>query len=97
MPPTDYYRGGATLAPRPIDVRIDPVTGLLRPGRGVSVYSRPDGLERFGGAHRITQVPPELTIIQVGRDPTHHEIVPARPMTLEEYEQALQKIILVPV
>lgn len=93
----DFFRGGNSLVPRPIDVRIDPLTGLLRPGRGVSVYSRPDGLERFGGAHRITQLPPELAIIQVGRDPTHHEIVPVQPMTLEEYEQALQKITLVPI
>jgi hypothetical protein len=77
-------------------VRIDPATGLLRAGRGVSVFSRPDGLERFGGAYRVTQLPPELTIIQVGRDPTHFEIAPVRPMTLDEYEQALAKIVLVP-
>jgi hypothetical protein len=97
MAPVEYYRGGSSLKPRPIDVRIDRATGLLRPGRGVSVYCRPDGLERFGGAHRVTQVPPELAIVQVGRDPTHFEIVPTRPMTFEEYERALEKIVLLPV
>jgi hypothetical protein len=97
MSPIDYYRGGSSLKPRPIDVRIDPATGLLRPGRGVSVFSRPDGLDRFGGAHRVTQVPPELAIVQVGRNPTHFEIVPVRPMNLDEYEQALGKIVLVPI
>jgi len=97
MSPIDYYRGGNSLKPRPIDVRIDPVTGLLRPGRGVSVFSRPDGLERFGGAYRVTRVPPELMIVQVGRDPAHFEIVPVSSMTLDQYEQALAKIVLVPV
>ncbi len=97
MSPIEYYRGGSSLKPQPIDVRFDPATGLLRPGRGVSVYSRPDGLERFGGAHRVTQGPPELTIVPVGRNPTHFEIVPVRPMPLDEYEQALAKIVLVPV
>src|SRR4051812_48678726 len=97
MSAIEYYRGGGSRAPRPIDVRTDPKTGLLRPGRGVSVFSRPDGLDRFGGAHRATQVPPELTVVQVGRDPTHFEIAPANPMTFEEYERALQKVVLIPV
>jgi hypothetical protein len=41
-------------------------------------------------------MPPELMIVQVGRDPTHFEIVPVSPMTLDEYDQALAKIVLVP-
>jgi hypothetical protein len=97
MLPIEYYRGGSSLAPRPIDVRIDPRTGLLRPDRGVSVSSRRDGLDRFGGAHQVTRIPPELTIVQVGRNPNHFEIVPVRPMTFAEYEQALGKTVLVRV
>ena len=93
----DYYRGGASLQPRPNDVRIDQGTGLLHPGYGVSVSDRPNGLEKFGGAHRLTQVPAELRIVQRGRNPHRHEIVPARPMTLPEYEQASKQIVLVPV
>jgi hypothetical protein len=35
-------------------------------------------------------------IIQRGRDPSHFEIIPARPMTLAECEAALRHIVLVP-
>jgi len=97
MPPDEFYRGGNSLQPRPHEVRIDPTTGLLLPTHGVSVFDRPDSLEHFGGAYRVPGVPVELRIIQRGRDPHHHEIVPARPLTLAEYERALQQIVLVPV
>jgi hypothetical protein len=45
----------------------------------------------------VTNLPEELRIVQRGRDPTHFEIVPARPMTPAEYEEALSKIVLIPV
>jgi hypothetical protein len=92
-----YYRGGNSLRPKARDLRFDPATGLVLPTHGVSVFSRPDGLDRFGGAHRVTNLPGELKVIQRGKDPNHFEIVPAVPMTLGEYEQALEKIVLVPV
>jgi hypothetical protein len=92
----DYYRGGPGLLPQPRDVRIDPVTGLLDPGYGVSVRDRPDGLEKYGGAYRVAQLPPELRIIQRGLRPFHYEIVPVQPMTLAEYIEALNKVVLVP-
>lgn len=91
------FRGGASLAPRPNDIRIDPVTGLVRPGRGVSVFSEPDGLERFGGVFEVTGVPPELSVVQTGRNPKHHELAPATPMTVAEYEAALSQVVLTPV
>jgi hypothetical protein len=93
----DYFRGGSSLKPKANEIRLDPRTGLVKTTHGVSVYSRPDSLDRFGGAHRVTNVPAELTIIRRGKDPFHHEIVPTRPMTLAEYEEALGKIILIPV
>ena len=93
----DYYCGGNSLAPRPQDVRIDPATGLLLTTHGVSVFDRPDGLERFGGAIRVTAVPATLGIIRRGRNPHHFEIVPAQPMTMTDYEDALSRIVLVPV
>jgi hypothetical protein len=92
----DYYRGGTNLKPRPFEIRIDPVTGMVQPTHGISVFNRPNGLDRFGGAFRITGLPEELKIIQRGRDPSHFEIVPSHPMTLQDYEAALSKIILVP-
>ncbi len=50
----NYYRGGNSLKPLPGEVKIDPVTGLLKTTHGLSVWDRPDGLERFGGAYRVT-------------------------------------------
>jgi len=95
MSPDEYYRGGNSLRPKPHELRIDPTTGLLRTTHGISVFDRPDNLARFRGAYRVTAVPYDLRIIQRGRDPHHFEIVPARPMTLAEYEQALNQIILI--
>jgi len=97
MTAQSFYRGGSSLAPRPQDVRVDPVTGLLRTTHGVSVYDRPDGLERFGGAHYLGDLPENLRVVQRGRDPHHFEIVPAVPMPQAEYEDALRQINLVPV
>ena len=92
----DFFRGGNSLKPRPFDVKIDPRTGLLDASHGVSVSSVPDGLDKFGGPYRVTNVPHELRIIRQGGKPNHYVIAPARAMTLSEYEQALEKIVLVP-
>ena len=96
MASPEYYRGGSSLRVRDRDVRIDPDTALLKTDRGLSVRDRPDGLESFGGAYRVANLPPELHVVQIGRDPHHFEIAPARPMTRSEYETALAKISLVP-
>lgn len=93
----DYYRGGNGLKPWPDEVKMDPATGLVQTTHGVSVWDRPDGLEQFGGAHRVTSLPPELQIIRRGRNPNHYEIVPVSPMPFAEYEDALSRIILIPV
>src|SRR5947209_9126378 len=93
----DYYRGGPSLKPAPGEVRIDPTTGLVKATHGMSVWDRPDGLERFGGAYRVTTLPPELRVVQRGRNVHHFEIVPAFPMPPAEYEAALEKITLVAV
>lgn len=95
MSTDNYFRGGSSLKPRPGEVQTDPTTGLLRPTRGASVFNRPDNLDRFGGAYRVTQLPVELRIIRRGPDPSHFEIVPARPMTLQQVEEALGKIVLI--
>lgn len=91
-----YYRGGSSLQPKSFEVREDPDTGLLKCTHGVSVFDRPDNLDRFGGAYRVTNIPAELKVIQRGRDRTHFEIVPAMPMTFIDYEKALLEIVLVP-
>jgi hypothetical protein len=93
----DYYRGGPSLVPRRRELKFDPATGDVLPERGVSVLSSPGGLEPYGGAYRVTNVPPELRIIQHGKNPDHYEIIPVRPMPLAEYVDALGRIRLVPV
>jgi hypothetical protein len=90
-----YYRGGSSVKPRPIDIRIVPSTGLLRTDRGISVLDRPDGLARHGGLYRVVSIPPELHMVQVGQNPHHFEIAPVRPMTPGEYDQLTAKIVLV--
>ena len=92
-----FFRGGPSLTPRLREVRIDTVTGLVQTTHGVSVYSRPDGLNRFGGVFEVGFLPTELRIIQRGRDPFHYEIVPAIPMIFEEYEAALSLVSLTAV
>jgi hypothetical protein len=92
-----YYRGGSSLQPKPGEVRVDPATGLLRTTHGISVFDRPDNLERFGGAYQVLSIPDTLRIIQRGRDPHHFEIVPVVPMSQAEYEDALKQIILAAV
>jgi hypothetical protein len=96
MPASVFYRGGNSLKPKPYEVKIDSATGLLQTTHGVSVFDRPDNLDRFGGVYQITAVPNDLNIVQRGRDPHHFEIVPAWPMTPAEYEDALNQVVLLP-
>jgi hypothetical protein len=96
-----FYRGGPSLKARIDEVRIDRVTGKLKNSRGVSVYDRPDhrNLTSHGGAYLLGDLPAPLRIIQVGQDPSHHEIVPveALGLTFEEYQALLDQIELTPV
>jgi hypothetical protein len=92
-----YYRGGTDLTPKPREVKIDQATGMVLPQRGISVFDQPDGLDRFGGANEVTDLPEGLRVIQTGRNPHHHEIVPTAPMPPEQYAELLQQIVLVPV
>jgi len=89
-----YYRGGPSLVPRRIDVIINRKSGLILPGRGVSVSDRPDDLDSFGGAYEVGPIPGTLEIVNAGRSPHHFEIAPAQAMTFEQYEAELAKITL---
>ena len=92
-----YYRGGTNLTPKLGEVKIDKATGMVLPQRGLSVFDRPDNLDRFGGANEVTNLPEGLRIIQRGKDPHHYEIIPATPMPFDEYAELLKQIVLVPV
>ena len=92
------YRGGASLRPRADEVKIDRLSGLLKPTRGVSVYDRSDhpNLAKHCGAHLLGSLPSGLKAIQAGRDPSHHEIVPDAAMSFEEFAGLLDRISLTP-
>jgi hypothetical protein len=93
---TDVFRGGNSFKVRlGVDVKIDKSTGLLKTERGVSVNDDPSKVENFGGAYKVENVPDGLKIIQIGK-PGHFEIVPAEPMTLEQYNGLLNQVNLTP-
>ncbi|MGH9840256.1 MAG: hypothetical protein ACREEM_15850 [Blastocatellia bacterium] len=77
-----------------MDVLIDPGTGLLRTDRGISLFSDSAKVERFGGAYRVESFPAGLKIEQRGRDASHYELMPAVPMTYEEYVELLAQVLL---
>ena len=89
-----YYRGGDSLLPRPMDLRFDRATGLVKAERGVSVSTRPNGLDRFGGAYLLGPLPDELQYVQIGKDPHHFEVIPIVPISLERFEELLERISL---
>jgi hypothetical protein len=77
---------------RPQDLRLDS-NGLVKTTHGVSLSTNAAKLERFGGARRIKALPEGLKIIQRGADPSHYEIVPTFPMTLEQFQNLLNLIV----
>ena len=80
-----YYRGGNSLKTKPREVKIDPVTGLVQTQRGVSVFDRPENLDRFGGAFLLTNT---------GRKPakSQHRLVTTIAWALksDDYTYALE-------
>ncbi len=80
------------MDPTPKDYKIK--DGLVQPERGVSLSTNKEKMQRFGGAYKVVWYPSTLKIVQIGRDPEHHEMPPAKPMKLEEYEAALQQVKL---
>ncbi len=91
---TPVYRGGTSTTARPIDMKIDPQTGLVQPGKGLSLSTDPQSLDRFGGPHRVKNIPDELQITQQGRNPNHHVISPKTPMTPERFQELLNQVVL---
>jgi len=88
------FRGGTDFTLRPGDMKVDPVTRLVKPSHGLSLDANPAMLERFGGAHQSKTIPPELKIVQRGSRLEHFEIVPREPMTPEHFQELLRKVEL---
>lgn len=93
--PQLLYRGGSDLTPRlGIDVLIDRNTGFLRMDRGISLFSDPAIIEKFGVAYWVEFIPPGLKVEQRGRNASHYELMPAEPMTFERYVELLAQVAL---
>ena len=98
LPPQDLFRGGSDLTPRlGIDVLVDQVTGLLRTDRGISLFSDPSRLAKFGSVYQVEFIPLGLKVEQRGRDAQHFELMPDEPMTLARYVELLAQVVLRPV
>ncbi len=92
----NVFRGGDSLQARPTDVKIEKATGLLKTTHGLSLNVSAEAMSRFGGAFRIESIPPELRIIQRGKELTHFEIVPREPMTPQRFQELLDQIKISP-
>lgn len=89
------YRGGNDVTAEPDEVKVDKSTGKLKTTHGISVNTNPNKVKKFGGAYKVDKIPKGLNIIQRGGDPGHYEIVPSRPMGMDEYQGLLNKIVLI--
>lgn len=92
----NVYRGGSELNVEPKHIKIDQSTGLVKTTHGLSLDVDAKSMDRFGGAHRIESIPPELKIIQRGGRLEHFEIVPREPMSPDKYQQLLNTVKLTP-
>ncbi|WP_322923213.1 polymorphic toxin-type HINT domain-containing protein [Paenibacillus campi] len=86
----NVYRGGSSFTVRSMDVKI--IDGQVQTNRGISLDVNPSTVEKFGGAYRIDFLPEGLKIIQRGQRVEHFEIVPDKPITLEEFQILLNQI-----
>ena len=88
----NIYRGGSDFIIKPNEIKIDKATGLMKDTHGISLDVDPTTLTKFGGAYKIDSLPEGLKIIQRGVRAEHFEIVPTRPMTLNEFQGLLNQI-----
>ena len=87
------YRGGNNVKVRPRDVDI--VDGLVQPIRGISLNIDPAKVTSFGHPHKVLSIPKGLNIIPTGGG--LFEIVVAKAMTLQQYQNLLLQVVLMPI
>ena len=87
------YRGGNNVKVRPRDVDI--VDGLVQPTRGISLNIDPAKVRSFGHPHKVLSIPKGLNIIPTGGG--HFEIVVEKAMTLQQYQNLLLQVVLMPI
>lgn len=90
------YRGGNSMIPRDGEYVLR--NGLVQPvtNKGVSLNINKDKVSAYGIPHKVVSVPTGLIIYQQGLDPGHYIIAPAYAMTLEEYQNLLNMVVLIP-
>jgi hypothetical protein len=91
--PTKYqvFRGGKDFTLKLGETKLDPA-GRVKPTHGPSLDVVSGNVEKFGGAHQIKSIPPELKIIQRGQRLEHCEVVPREPMPVTEFQRLLNQI-----
>jgi RHS repeat-associated protein len=91
------YRGGNDFTVKPGDIKIDKETGLVKTTHGVSLEVHPANAEKFGTPYKIESIPKGLKIEQRGQRLDHFEIMPAKPMKLEEFQMLLNQVKVSPL
>ena len=91
------YRGGNSFTIKSGEIKIDSATGMVKDTHGISLDVNPNTVSKFGGAYKIDSLPDGLKIIQRGTRAEHFEIVPTRPMTVDEIQGLLNQIKTSPV
>lgn len=90
------YRGGSDFTVEQIDVRFDE-NGFVTSDRGISLNVDTKKAAIHGKPHRIDALPDGLGIKHRGNDIGHYEIVPTRPMKLNEYQKLLNQVKTTPL
>lgn len=88
----NIYRGGGDFTVELKDIKIDKATGLVKDTHGLSLDINPDTVSKFGGAYKIESIPDGLKVIQRGSRAEHFEIVPTKPVTVEQFQELLNQI-----
>jgi hypothetical protein len=68
----------------------------MKPTAGMSLELEAVTAAKFGGAFRVTSIPPELKIVQRRERLVHFEIMPRVPMEVSRYTELLKLIKLSP-
>jgi len=58
--------------------------------------ANPNSLSQFGGAHRVDSLPRRITNNSKRKNPDHFESVPRAQMTLQQFQDLLDQVVLTP-
>lgn len=83
------------------DVKLD-ADGLIHPigangkaqGLSLNLDANNPFIQKYGGAFPVDSVPEGLQVLQSGKDAGHYVIAPSSPMSLEKYQELLNKVEL---